>query len=77
VLWLPVDRFCDQKLLPHCNAAAQKEASPNVEVPRLNLDLVFTEDWEDYVKTKVMPPSKRRFICQVEGGTSFVEETLF
>jgi hypothetical protein len=32
------------------------------------------EDWEEYVNTKLMPPSNRRFIGRMEGDAGFIEE---
>ena len=76
VHWLLVDRYCEQKLLPSCSASALTETHPSIEVRKLNLELIFMEDWDHYVNTKLMPPSKRRFIGRMEGDAGFIEETV-
>ena len=75
VRWLIVERFCEQRLLPTFSPSALAEIYPSIEVRKLNLDLIFMEAWEDYVNTKIIPPSNRRFIGRMEADAGFIEET--
>ena len=75
VRWLMVERFTELRLLSPCQSSSPGNVGSTIDaVPWLNLDLVFAEDWDNYLNTKLMPPSRKRYICRLENTGSVVEE---
>ena len=73
IQWLLVGRYLDQKTLPQCTSESWDEAGLEVNAG-VNLDLVFEEDWDNYLHTVLNPPLRTRFICRMETLGGVIEE---